>query len=126
MTDNKYIIDPENLKRETILKKLATLFLKMLEIYSKINQWIFTIVPKAIGNLLEWADDHWFYKLIKNEFIANFFSVIVLYLLAQILHPILPPIAQFGLLYWAGFNIIVICGRALQWDIKSQKILGED
>lgn len=122
--NKKYIIDPENLERDNVLKKLAKLFIWMLNFYSKINNWIFTALPKGIGNLLGWKEDHWLYKLLKNEFIANFFSIIVLYLLAHSIF--IPPVLSLVFYYWASFNIVVICGKALTWDSKSKEILEED
>tara|TARA_Y100000361_G_C11161456_1_gene347672 strand:- start:4455 stop:4832 length:378 start_codon:yes stop_codon:yes gene_type:complete len=118
----EYIVDPELLKRDSILRKLAKLFIWMLDFYSKINTWIFTVLPKGIARLLGINENSRFFTvLLANEFIANFFSILVLYVLAHSIFT--PPIMSVIFYYWAMFNVLVMCGKALTWDSKSKKIL---
>ena len=121
MTDNKdYLIDPENLKRDTVIKKLLRVFLKMLDIYTKTNTSIVKGGRFFIQKLFKLEEDNRFLKLFDNEYIGVLISTVTFYFIAHSIF--IPPIVGQALTYVALLNIIVICGKILGWEKKAQEI----
>jgi len=122
MTDNNkdYLIDPENLKRDTVIKKLLRVFLKMLDIYTKTNTSLVQGVKFFIQKLFNLEDDNRFLKLFNNEYIGVLISTVTLYFIANSIFT--PPIIGQGLTYVALLNIVVICGKILGWEKKAKEI----
>lgn len=103
----------EHETRNQIKSSIKHLFAWALNLYIVINTWLGNVVIKKLASLLFGAkEDGAFIKLMDNIYIANFIYVIVLYILAQFT----PYPFSMIFFYWANFNIVVICGKALTWS----------
>tara|TARA_Y100000401_G_scaffold29233_3_gene21311 strand:- start:12319 stop:12681 length:363 start_codon:yes stop_codon:yes gene_type:complete len=109
------------INRDSLLKKLSKLLLKLIKIYNETNKIIVGFLPTFILKLFGLKEDNRFLKLFQNEYIAIFISTISLYFVANLV--ITPPIIKMALPYLAGMNIIVICCKILGWDKKAEEKL---
>ena len=107
--------------RDSLLKKLSKLLLKLIKIYEEINKAIVGFLPTFILKLFGLKEDNSFLRLFQNEYIAIFISTISLYFVANLV--IIPPIVKMALPYLAGINIIVICCKILGLDKKAEEKL---
>ena len=109
------------INRDSLLKKLSKLLLKLIKIYNETNKIIVGFLPTFILKLFGLKEDNRFLKLFQNEYIAIFISTLCLYFIANLV--ITPPIVKMALPYLAGMNIIVICCKILGWDKKAEEKL---
>ena len=56
--------------RDSLLKKLSKLLLKLIKIYNEINKAIIGFLPTFILKLFGLKEDNRFLKLFQNEYIA--------------------------------------------------------
>jgi hypothetical protein len=107
--------------KDSLLKKLSKLLLKLLKIYNETNKAIIGFLPTFILKLFGLKEDNRFLKLFQNEYIAIIISTLCLYFVANLV--ITPPIVKMALPYLAGINIIVICCKILGLDKKAEEKL---
>ena len=107
--------------RDSLLKKLSKLLLKLIKIYNGTNKAIVGFLPTFIIKLFGLKEDNRFLKLFQNEYIAIIISTLCLYFVANLV--ITPPIVKMALPYLAGMNIIVICCKILGLDKKAEEKL---
>jgi hypothetical protein len=115
-----YLIDPENLKRDNVIKKSLRVFLKMLDIYTKTNTALLRGTRLFIQKLFSLKDDNRFLKLFNNEYIGVFLSTVILYFIGHSIF--LPPVIGQALTYVALLNIVVICGKILGFEKKAKEM----
>ena len=107
--------------RDSLLKKLSKLLLKLIKIYNEINKAIIGFLPTFILKLFGLKKNNRFLKLFQNEYIAIIISTLCLYFVANLV--ITPPIVKMALPYLAGMNIIVVCCKILGLDKKAEEKL---
>ena len=107
------------INRDSLLKKLSKLLLKLIKIYEETNKIIVGFLPTFILKLFGLKEDNSFLKLFQNEYIAIIISTFCLYFIANLV--ITPPIIKMALPYLAGMNIIVVCSKILGLDKKAEK-----
>ena len=112
--ENLIIID-----RDSLLKKLSKLLLKLIKIYEQTNKVVVGFLPSFILKLFGLKEDNRFLKLFQNEYIAIIISTLCLYFVANLV--ITPPIIKMALPYLAGMNIIVVCCKILGLDKKAEE-----
>ena len=83
--ENLIIID-----RESLLKKLSKLLLKLIKIYEQTNKVVVGFLPSFILKLFGLKEENRFLKLFQNEYIAIIISTLCLYLIAHLV--ITPPL----------------------------------
>ena len=105
--------------RESLLKKLSKLLIKMIKIYEQTNKAVIGFLPLFIIKLFGLKKENRFLKLFQNEYIAIIISTLCLYFVAHLI--ITPPIIKMALPYLAGVNIIVICCKILGLDKKAEQ-----
>jgi len=98
-------------------------FSQAFKVYLAINGFLGNVIIKKVAIIIFGAkEDGGFIRLMNNIYVANLFYVLALNFLAGFLaYPY-----SAACYYWAIFNVLVICGKALMWDSKSKKILEED
>ncbi len=118
MQENENIIV---INRDSVLKKLSKLLLKLIKIYNETNKVIIGFLPTFILKLFGLKEGNRFLKLFQNEYIAIIISTLCLYFVANLV--ITPPIVRMALPYLAGMNIIAICSKILGLDKKAEEKL---
>lgn len=112
--ENLIVVD-----RDSLLKKLSKLLIKLIKIYEQTNKVVVGFLPKFILKLFGLKEENRFLKLFENEYIAIIISTLCLYFIANLV--ITPPIIKMALPYLAGMNIIVICCKILGLDKKAEE-----